>query len=336
MAPLRVGVIGIGFGQHVHVPAFRRDARLSIDAICASSLERARPIAERLGIPRAHGEWRDLVADPELDALALSVPPGLQARIALAALRAKKHLFLEKPLASSSAEAEPLLDAAASAGVVAAVDFEFRMVPAWLAARRILGSGELGRVRRVFMSWRLETYAYRTNQRSWKRDVDGGVLNLFVSHSFDSVEWLFGRVRRLAARLEPANGGDARAEAWLELENGPLVSISAGMDLPGGSGHRVEIYADEGALVLENTTSDHVAGFTLKTVSRAGAASPVELPAPKPGEDGRIVAVAEVVHRFADAVEKGGAMSPGLAEGLAVQRLIDLARESNRSGAWSS
>ncbi|HEV8547401.1 MAG TPA: Gfo/Idh/MocA family oxidoreductase, partial [Polyangiaceae bacterium] len=310
--PLRVGVIGIGFGQHVHVPAFRRDPRLRVDAIGASSVERARPVAERLGIPRAHGDWRELVADPELDALALSVPPRLQFEVALAALRAKKHLFAEKPLATSTAEAQALLDAAASAGVVGAVDFEFRVVPAWLAARRILTSGELGRVRRAYVTWRLETYAYRTHQRSWKRDGDGGVLNLFVSHSFDSVEWLFGRVARLAARLEPSSEGDARADVWLEVEGGPAVSLSAGMDLPGGSGHRVEIYGDEGALVLENTTSDHIAGFTLKKVSRAGEVTAVELPAPKAGEDGRITAVAEIVRRFADAVQTGGVMTPGL------------------------
>jgi predicted dehydrogenase len=161
-------------------------------------------------------------------------------------------------------------------------------------------------------------------------------LNLFVSHSFDSVEWLFGRVSRLAALLEPASGGDARAELWLELEDGLAVSIAAGMDLPGGSGHRVEVYADEGALVLENTTSDHIAGFTLKKIPRTGEATAVELPTLKAGEDGRITAVAEVVRRFADAIRTGSAMSPGLADGVAVQRLIDLARESNRSGTWSS
>jgi len=94
------------------------------------------------------------------------------------------------------------------------------MSPAWLKAREILEKGQLGRVRRAFISWRVETFAHRTNQHTWKRDAGGGVLNLFVSHSFDSVEWMFGRVRRLAAHLEPATGADARAEVWLELVDG--------------------------------------------------------------------------------------------------------------------
>src|SRR5258708_1999650 len=120
-APIRIGVVGIGFGQHVHVPAFRRDLRVRVDAICASSPERAGAVAERWSIPRARGEWRAMVDDPDLDALALSVPPRLQAEIALATVQAGKHLFAEKPLASCIAEAKAIVDAAAATGSVGAV-----------------------------------------------------------------------------------------------------------------------------------------------------------------------------------------------------------------------
>jgi len=68
-----------------------------VDAICASSPARAAAVAERLSIPRAQGDWRAMVQDPELDALALSVPPQLQAEIALATVHVGKHLFAEKP-----------------------------------------------------------------------------------------------------------------------------------------------------------------------------------------------------------------------------------------------
>jgi predicted dehydrogenase len=334
--PIRVGVIGIGFGQHVHVPAFRRDPRVRVDAICASSSARAGVVAERLSIPRSCGDWRTMVDDPELDALALSVPPALQAEIALATVRAGKHLFAEKPLATCTTEAQAIVDAASRTGAVGAIDFEFRVIPAWLKAREIIKNGGLGQLRRVFITWRLETFAYRTNQQSWKRDADGGVLNLFVSHSFDSVEWMFGRVRRLTARLEPATGADARAEVWLELVDGPNVSIAAAADLAGGSGHRVEIYGDDGALFLENVSKDYISGFTLTRVSREGQPTTIELPKTDAAEDGRVLSVGEVVRRFIDAIEARAPMSPGLHDGLAVQRLIDLTREAHRSGTWSS
>jgi predicted dehydrogenase len=335
-APFRIGVVGIGFGQHVHVPAFRRDVRVQVDAICATSEARAAAVAERLSIPRAYGDWRTMVADPDLDALSLSVPPQIQAEIALATVRAGKHLFAEKPLATCTAEAQAIVDAAKTVGVVGAVDHEFRAVPALLKAREVIDSGQLGHLRRVYMSWRIETFAYRMNQPGWKRDAGGGVLNLFVSHSFDLVEWIFGRVRRLSARLEPATGTDARAEVWLDLVDGPNVSISAAADLSGGSGHRIEIYGDNGALFVENSSNDYIAGFTLKVVSGTAPATTIELPQLLPGEDGRVTAVADVVRRFVDAIESHGPMSPGLEDGLAVQRLIDCARDAHRSGAWVS
>jgi predicted dehydrogenase len=334
--PIRVGVVGIGFGQHVHVPAFRRDARVRVEAICATSEERAAAVAQRLSIDRHYGDWRRMIEDPRLDAISVSVPPAIQAEVGLAVVRAGKHLFAEKPLASSAAEATAIAEAAARSGVVGAVDLEFRAAPAWIKARELLESGQVGRLKRVYITWRIETYAYRVNKPSWKRDERGGVLNLFASHSLDSVEWMFGKVRRLAARLEPEEGGDARAELWLELVDGPAVSISAGADLPGGGGHRVEIYGDEGALVLENTSSDYITGFTLTAVSRAANRTNIEVPQPAAGEDGRIFAVAEIARRFVDAIRNDRPMSPGLKEGLAVQRLLDLARVAHRSGTWQS
>ena len=62
--PCSVGVIGIGFGRQVHVPAFGQDSRCVVRAICASNLERARKAASELGIEKAIGDWRELVADP--------------------------------------------------------------------------------------------------------------------------------------------------------------------------------------------------------------------------------------------------------------------------------
>ena len=333
---MRVGVIGIGFGQHVHVPAFRRDTRVQVAAICATSKARASAVAERLSIPQAFGDWRSLINDPSLDAVSISVPPQLQAEIAIAAARAGKHLFLEKPLATNGQQALGILEAAASTGVVAAVDFEFRAAPAWLKAREIIASGRLGRLKRAFISWRIETFAYRTNQTTWKRGTGGGALNLFVSHSLDSIEWLFGHVDRLAARLEPGTVSDARAELWLNLADGPDVSISVAADLPGGSGHRAEVYGEDGALFLENRSPDYIAGFTLTTALCSMPSAVVPLPGPASNGDGRIDAVAAIIGRFVDAVETRGPMCPGLHEGMVVQKWLDLARESHRSGTWLS
>src|ERR1035438_1462442 len=73
-----IGIVGAGFGQQVHAPAFKSLPGCELGAICASHLERARKAAQTLGIPKATDDWRELVADPDIHALALAVPPSLQ------------------------------------------------------------------------------------------------------------------------------------------------------------------------------------------------------------------------------------------------------------------
>lgn len=342
---LRVGVVGGGYGQAVQVPAFRSVPGVSVDAICATTTERARVFADRLGIPRATGDWRELVRDPALDIVSVSVPPPVQVPILLAAIAAGKHVFAEKPLAMNAADARAVVEAARAAGVVGGLDFEFRELAGWQRTRALLGEGAIGPVRQAYYSWRIETYGHRESILGWKRDAarGGGTLNLFGSHALDSITWLFGPARVHSATLMRASAGtgDARVEALLEAGGGAAggaalpVSLSMAADTPFGSGHRLEIYGDAGALVLENPGSDYASGFTLSMGRRGGALAPVELDPFPPGSDGRIVATGRVMRRFVEAVAAGAAsVSPGLEDGLRVQELIDAIRAADRRTPW--
>ena len=336
---LRVGVVGGGFGQAVQVPAFRAVPGVSVDAICASTADRARTFADRLQIPRSTGDWRELVRDPALDIVSVSVPPPVQAPILLAAIAAGKHVFAEKPLAMNAADARAVVEAARAASVVGGLDFEFRELSGWQRTRALLADGAVGSLRHVYMSWRIETFAHRENKLGWKRDAaqGGGALNLFGSHALDSILWLFGPSRVRAAHLLRASEGtaDARVEALLEAGSGLPISLSIAADAPFGSGHRLEIYGDGGALVLENRDSDYASGFTLMLGRRGGALAPVELDPFPPGSDGRIVATGRVVRRFVEAAAAGAtAVSPGLEDGLRVQELIDAIRAADQRSPW--
>lgn len=339
--PISIGVVGIGFGQQVLVPAFRSDARCVIAGICASRFDRAQQVAQALNIPRAYRDGNELAAAPDISAVAIATPPGIQATVALAAARAGKHVFCEKPLAVDASQARELLAAVRASKAAHAIDFEFAEMDAWQQTRRILQEGSLGEIRQVVLSWRVETYSYRAQTHSWKTQLEngGGTLNNFASHTFYYLEWLFGPIARLSARLTPreSGGAEARADLWLEFEAGFPGSASIAADAFLGPGHRLEVYGDAGSLVLENPTSDYMRGFTLRVATRkSGRFDEIPVMQDAGGQDGRISPVSRIVSRFLDAVESGGEVSPNLRDGLRVQILIDAARAGDRTGGWQT
>ena len=109
MRPISIGIIGVGFGKRVHLPAFRSDSRCQVKGICAAHDDRALEVAKEFRIPRTFYRWEELVRDPEIDAVSIAVPPTLQAPIVCAAARAGKHVFCEKPLSSSLSCAREML-----------------------------------------------------------------------------------------------------------------------------------------------------------------------------------------------------------------------------------
>lgn len=343
MSRLRVGVIGIGFGQQVHVPAFRSDKRCEVVAICASSEDRARRVATRLGIPKAYGDWHELVEDPEIDAVSVATPPTVQPAIAVAALEERKHVFCEKPMAPSLDVAHEMLLVANRSGSAHVIDFEFPEIEEWRCAKEILDGGVLGGLRHVQVEWHNENYAARAGTPSWKTRVEdgGGVLNGFVAHSFYYLEWLLGPIRQLDARLFSMAGSETRGETLavlcLELVSRVPVSLSVSSNAFLGSGHRLAVYGDQGTLILENPTCDYVEGFRLFHGSRKGQRLlPVstEYKPTKSGVDGRTGAVGRLVGRFVDWVQSGVPTEPNFNHGQRVQALLDAARASHGRSHW--
>ena len=339
---IRVGVIGIGFGQQAHVPAFRNNRHCVVEGICASTAERARRVAELQGIPRSYGDWRDAVTSPDLDAISIATPPGIQEEIALAAFAMNKPVFCEKPLATTLGRARALLHAARRSEMPHMVDFEFPEIAEWREARRIVHSGELGRIRHASVSWHVESYAVRMGLKTWKTsggEMGGGVMNAFLPQVFHYVEWLIGDVERLTAKTFPSspNKGDHAETAMIagfEIQGGVSVAVSMSSHACGGTGHRVEVCGEKGSLVLDNPQTLGVARFNLwrgdgremrlLTGSNGNAAV----------SDGRPVAVGRLIDRFVEWIRSGDRASPAFEEGVRVQQLLECARRSHAENRW--
>jgi predicted dehydrogenase len=343
MSKIRLGVIGIGFGQHVHVPAFRADPRCEVAALGASELKRAEAVAGRLGIAKACRDWCQLLADPDLDAVSIAVPPALQSEIAVAALKAGKAVFAEKPLAATVTAASRMTAAARAAGVANLVNYEFMEIGLWQQAKSILDQGGLGELRHVTVAWNVEIYAARHGLTSWKttRQAGGGALYGFVSHVFYYLEQFLGPIGSLTATLFNPLGdvelGDTAACLCLETAAGIPVSLTVSSNAFLGSGHRLEFYGSQGTMVLNNPTSDYITGFQLFHGTRESGRL-TEMP-DEPGEgegqvDGRIPIVARMARKFLTWMETGVPCHPSFRDGLRVQELLHAAETSHHSRAW--
>jgi len=114
-----VAVIGLGFGQHVHVPAFSNHEKCEVVSVCASNQEKAQQIADKLKIRKGLGDWEQAVSDSAVDIVSIATPPFLQAKIAKAAMKNGKHVFFEKPLGCGYKNSLELLEIAKNSEVKA-------------------------------------------------------------------------------------------------------------------------------------------------------------------------------------------------------------------------
>ena len=293
--------------------------------------------------PKGYGGWRDLVEDKNVDAVAIATLPALQAEIAIRALELGKPVFIEKPMASDLASARAMLKHAQLGNKPTGIDFNFHQIAAWLRAKELLDASAIGRLRHVVVNWQVESRAIQMRMRNWKTiggDDGGGVIGNFVSHCFHYLEWFIGPISGLSARIaglpdDPAT--ETTVAMALQCEAGPLVSLSMSCASMLGTGHRIEFFGEDGTLVLHNPGADYMRGFELTYAKRPATAFEriaVTDPADAQYPDGRIAPVSRLAKKFFDAIEQGGTMQPGFAEGYRAQRLIDAARRSHQTGAW--
>ncbi|MDB5617770.1 Gfo/Idh/MocA family oxidoreductase [Tardiphaga sp.] len=340
---IRIGIVGCNYGRLVHLPAFRRDTRCEVIALAGSDATRTAELADAAGIPLSFGRWEDLVGHPDVDAVSIAAPPRLQAPIALRAIALGKPVFAEKPIAASLNDARAMAAAAATSGLATMVDFNFSAVLAFRKVRELLDQNAIGRLRHVAVNWHVENYGTRMRLKNWKTagDDGGGALGNFVSHSLHYLEWLCGPIAGLSARLSGLPDAplmETNAAISLQFQSGAAGQLAMSCASFAGSGHRLEFYGEDGTLTLINPTPDYMRGFELHLARRPETAlARIEIDDPLDRSflaDGRIAPVSRLATAFLDAVVEKRTCTPGFAEGLRVQTLIDAARRANNSGCW--
>ena len=154
---LGVAVVGFGWMGRVHTQAYARvphhfpqlPVRPELVAVADEVPGRAEEAAERYGFATAARDWREVAADPRVQAVSIAAPNFLHRQIGVAMAEAGKHIWIEKPVGLTAEDARAVAGAVAKAGVQGTVGFNYRNAPAVAAARELIASGEIGTVTHV-------------------------------------------------------------------------------------------------------------------------------------------------------------------------------------------
>ena len=215
--PLNVGLVGYGFMGRTHSNGYKRvndffpdvEYRPVLKAICARNEERANEFASQWGFESVETDWQALIARDDIDAIDICTPNDTHAAIAIAAAEAGKMVLCEKPLARTTEESLPMVEAVEKAEVANTVWYNYRRVPAVTLAKQIIDSGKLGKIfhyRANFLQdWTISEELPQGGEGLWRLDAaaaGSGVTGDLLAHCIDTAIWLNGSISDVSAVTE--------------------------------------------------------------------------------------------------------------------------------------
>ncbi|NIJ04236.1 Gfo/Idh/MocA family protein [Frigoribacterium faeni] len=258
---IRWGILGAGSIAGTFVDDLT-GAGLTVTAVGSRDLAKARGFADEHGVPTAHGSYDDLVADPEVDAVYVATPHVFHEQHALLAIRAGKHVLVEKPFTVDVGEAERVLSAAREAGVVVLEAMWTRYLPQQVRLREVVASGVVGELR-LLTAAHMQSLPTDPRHRLNDPALGGGALLDLGVYPVSFAHDLLGPVDAVAATAVLSDQGvDVRTGVTLWHANGATSALFCALDTAGhndavlhGSEGRIEIdatfYSPGGFTVLD-------------------------------------------------------------------------------------
>ena len=248
-----VGMLGYAFMGKSHTNAYKTipymmyppPAIPKLIAMAGRNEQAVALAAQRFGYAKYYTDWRDMMADDEVQLFDNGGPNNAHAEPSIAAAQAGKHILCEKPLARTAEEAKTMLDAVTKAGVKHMVAFNYRFVPAVRQIRKLIDAGALGRIyhfRAVYLQeWIMPHYNTPMIWRLQKSDAGSGALGDLGAHIIDLGRYLVGDVKGVSAMAKtfieerPKADGSGMGKvdvddafvAAVEFENGAIGTLEA-------------------------------------------------------------------------------------------------------------
>lgn len=350
---LRMGVVGVGFGATVHIPAFQSEG-IDVVAICSRRRERVEEAAARFGVDGVFTDLGEMLAMPGLDAVSIVSPVPQHHPMTMAALAAGKHVICEKPFSTDQSLARELWQTAKGSGLTAMIAHEFRFASGRMRVKELLDEAYVGKPRIANMRLVLGNARPPAPPVAYDPGRDDAALGAgflwgLGSHYIDCIRHWFGEVESVSGDVTNFTGdrvaGDRIVQATaddtfiftLHCAGGVIVNMVATRSAPFGSGASIEIYGSEGALVTPQTGLNPPAQGVILG-ARPGDERLQELTIPDrlqpfaDERDDRLMPFRLFTREFLRGVREGTSPAPGFYDGYRCQQILDAVRESSATG----
>lgn len=371
MKELNVAIVGGGgfmgyahsMGWSLAPVAAETGAKLNKKLVVEADDERARSTAERYGWDEYTTNWRDVITRDDIDIVDIVTPPAAHAEVAIAALAAGKHVFVEKPISNDLTEALQMAEAAERSGVVHQVGFNYRYTPALRFIKRMIEDGTLGHPLQFRGHYLQDNAILGRTLSGWRanRSAGGsGVVGDIGSHLIDLAQYLAGDITKVNAVVRaknPAEGtgwltnqerldGDLLDDAalWMgQFESGAVGSFATTVYASGRKNRLFfELECSKGTVEFDwnrreevklSLVSDPADQQGMRTVIMNQTHEDFWWPMGGMGI-GYVDGTAIQLQHFVRAIVSNGVAAPGFAEATQVQRVIEAVMISGDKEQW--
>ena len=331
---IRIGLVGCGWISEIaHMPSLINQPKAKVVALSDLQDER-RAVAARF-FPGATGyrKAEAVISHPEVDAVVLALPPSLNAHYAIAAFANNKHVYVEKPLATSTMDGQRIYDAWQKSNRVGMIGYNFRRHPSILAAREIVSRNQLGRIQSLVGSFTWTS----SSSKSWRSVAGKGGSALFdlASHHIDLVHYITkSEIARLAAEVQSVNHPEDTISMTMLTSDGIVVHLFAS-SASGRNCNSMKIFGTAGHLDIDLT--EQVPPKVLTGDPARSRRSRIKEAFGPNGLRKLIISGNEnsfhaAMTDFVESCLTGAGTQPNIGDGLRVLRTIDLVQQSMKGG----
>ena len=327
------GLIGTGLWGEMHAKVYSTYPEVEFKAVCDLREDRAKEIADKYNADNWYTDYKELLERDDISAVSIATPDFAHTDIAVAALKADKHVLIEKPLATSVEDCEKIISSAKE-GTKLMVDFHNRWNPPFVNTKNAIQNGDLGKPMLIYIRLN-DTIFVPTHMLSWASKSE--VIWFVGSHVVDLVRWLFDdEVCKVYAvsrsEVLKAKGVDTPDfyQAILEFKNGGVATIENCWILPDSLptviDFKCEVIGSEGAVYMDVSSHRTIQKYTAEKASNPDVFG-------SPMIYGKQMGFAvESIRHFVDCVINDKELMVTGKDGLIATKIISAIRESSKKG----